>query len=154
MLIDTYHLNIPKLTITAKLETPEIYVPRILKTASDSAELLRSLYNPDEMCLLENFYVLAMNQRSEVIGVMHLSRGGATCTIVDVKLLMVALLGCGAQSFIVSHNHPSGNLQPSSQDMAITKKMKEAGKLLDIELLDHVIMTHNGYRSFAEEGLL
>jgi DNA repair protein RadC len=131
-----------------------MYVPKMIKTPADSYSLLKHIYDPGELCLLENFYVMALNRRNEVIGLMHLSKGGCTGTIVDVKMVMVALLGCAAQSFVISHNHPSGSLMASQQDMRITKTLQEAAKLLDMCLLDHVIVTHTGYFSFAEQGLL
>ena len=75
-------------------------------------------------------------------------------TVVDVKIVFQVALKAHASGLIVAHNHPSGNTEPSSQDLAITKKLKEAGQLLDLNLLDHIILLPDGYVSLADEGLL
>ncbi len=85
---------------------------------------------------------------------MEVSTGGISGTVADPKLIFVAALKAGASGMIVSHNHPSGNLTPSQADMELTRKLKEGGKLLEIQLLDHIIMTSESYYSFADEGLL
>jgi DNA repair protein RadC len=74
--------------------------------------------------------------------------------MVDIRLLFVAALNCVATSMIIAHNHPSGTLRPSQADKAITKKMQEAGRFLDIKVLDHLIITDESYYSFSDEGIL
>jgi DNA repair protein RadC len=83
-----------------------------------------------------------------------LSKGGVSGTIADVKLIFKNALEHTASSIIVCHNHPSGNLDPSDQDRAITEKIRAAGKILDIGLLDHLIISDNNYYSFADNGLI
>ena len=82
----------------------------------------------------------------------QLSKGGITGTIVDIRLLLKKALELGAVALILAHNHPSGNLFPSPQDIALTKKLVEAGKILSIKILDHLIIGDKGYYSFADEG--
>jgi len=72
---------------------------------------------------------------------------------VDLRIILVVALKCNASSIVLIHNHPSGNLQPSEQDKAITKKLREASKLLDLLLLDHLIISREGYYSFADNGI-
>ncbi|MDG5801020.1 DNA repair protein RadC [Marinilabiliaceae bacterium ANBcel2] len=102
----------------------------------------------------EEFWTLMLNRANKVIGRYNVSKGGINGTVIDVRLIMKRAVEQRASSVIISHNHPSGNLNPSSQDINITKKIKEAGKIMDIPLLDHLIITENGYFSFADEGVL
>lgn len=102
----------------------------------------------------EEFWVLCLNRSNEVIKAEQISRGGVSGTIVDPKIVFKKVLDVSASSLIMSHNHPSGNLSPSKADLDITNKMKDAGKVLDLPVLDHVIFTNNGYYSFADEGLM
>ncbi|MFT4092018.1 MAG: JAB domain-containing protein [Niabella sp.] len=84
---------------------------------------------------------------------VNLSSGGTTVTIADIRLVFVVALKATALSIIISHNHPSSDFTPSAADQYITQKIKSAGELLDIKLLDHIIVTSEGYYSFADEGL-
>lgn len=100
----------------------------------------------------EEFWVLLLNRANKVIGEEMISRGGVSGTVADTKIIFKSALEKLASSIILIHNHPSGNLQPSSQDIQLTNKMKEAGKCMDIAVLDHLIVTDSGYFSFADEG--
>jgi DNA repair protein RadC len=101
----------------------------------------------------EEFWVLYLNNSNKVIYKAQLSKGGITGTIVDIRLLFKTALEYNATSVILTHNHPSGKLQASDADLAITKKLKFAGEQLDIKVLDHLIITENGYLSFQDEGI-
>lgn len=144
----------PKITISAKICKPEDYSPILISSSRVAYEILQDVFDQDEMCLCENFYVLVMNQRNELIGVMHHSKGGITGTVVDVKLLMSSIILLGAQGLILAHNHPSGNLKASEADLSITRKIKQAAELLELKVMDHVIVSHNGYYSFADDGMM
>ena len=85
---------------------------------------------------------------------LEVSTGGMSGTVADPKLIFAAALKAGASGMILSHNHPSSNLQPSDADILLTKKVKAGGELLEISVLDHLIVTSEGYFSFADEGLL
>ncbi|MES2545125.1 MAG: DNA repair protein RadC [Bacteroidota bacterium] len=102
----------------------------------------------------EEFWVLYLNNSNKVISKSQLSKGGITGTIVDVRLVFKMALEMGATSIILCHNHPSGNLKASDADKQITKKLKTAGQSLDIQILDHLIVTENSYFSFADGGIL
>ncbi len=101
----------------------------------------------------EEFWVLYLNNSNKVIYKAQLSKGGITGTIVDVRILFKTALEHNATSVILTHNHPSGKLQASEADLAITKKLKFAGEQLDVKVLDHLIITENGYLSFQDEGI-
>lgn len=102
----------------------------------------------------EEFWIVFLNNSNKIIKSVQLSKGGLTATIVDVRMLFHTALDCLATAIILVHNHPSGSLTPSTEDKNITRKINEAGKVLDIRLLDHVIVGQNGYLSFADEGIL
>jgi DNA repair protein RadC len=108
----------------------------------------------DTIELQEEFKVLLLNRANMILGIYNLSKGGVFGTIVDIKLLLAAAIKSNASSMIVAHNHPSGNLKPSVSDKRLTKKIKEGAKLLDVELLDHLIVTKLFYYSFSDDGLL
>ena len=103
---------------------------------------------------VEYFYVLYLNRNNQVLGCHQISKGGFTGTVIDVRVIFQIALKACSTSLICLHNHPSSNLSPSDADQQITQKIKEAGKLLDIQLLDHLIITSEKYYSFADEGML
>jgi DNA repair protein RadC len=103
----------------------------------------------------EEFVVLLLNKSNRVLGIYKASKGGISGVMVDIRLVMVAALKSLATGIIIAHNHPSGNLVPSIQDVELTARIDKACKLLDIELLDHIIVTSNhSFYSFADEKLM
>jgi DNA repair protein RadC len=102
----------------------------------------------------EEFWIIYLNNSNKVILKSQLSKGGITGTLVDVRLVMKTALENGAISLILVHNHPSGTLKPSEADKKLTQKLKLAGENLDIDILDHLIITESSYYSFADEGIL
>jgi DNA repair protein RadC len=102
----------------------------------------------------EEFWLLLLNKACEVIAREKLSQGGTSGTVADVKIAFKIALDARASALIAVHNHPSGNLKPSDADVELTRKMKEAGKTLDLPLLDHLIVSERGYYSFADEGII
>jgi DNA repair protein RadC len=102
----------------------------------------------------EEFWILLLNRANRVIRKHKISLGGVHGTVADPKIIFKTALEELASGIIVAHNHPSGNLTPSQQDIDLTRKLKEAGKLLEIQLLDHLIVAGKQYYSFADEGLL
>jgi DNA repair protein RadC len=126
---------------------------RVKISGSKSAyDLLLQNWHPNYIEFLEQFKVLLLNRANKVLGIFEVSSGGCTGTFVDPKLLFAAALKANACCIIMAHNHPSGNLQPSQSDIDLTKKCKEAGKFLEIQVLDHIILSKEGYYSFADEG--
>ncbi|KIC63049.1 RadC family protein [Chryseobacterium taiwanense] len=102
----------------------------------------------------EEFWAIFLNQSNKVIHLTQLTQGGINQSMVDVRVLFRTALEHFSTGIIIAHNHPSGNLKPSREDIDITQKIKEAGKLLSIQLLDHLVITQNSYASFSDEGLL
>jgi len=102
----------------------------------------------------EEFWILFLNRSNKVINRMKLSQGGISGTVTDVRMVMKKAIEYLASGIIVCHNHPSGNLSPSESDSRITQKIKEAGNIMDIQLLDHLIITDKDYYSFADNGLM
>lgn len=102
----------------------------------------------------EEFWAIFLNQSNKVITTQKLTSGGISQSVVDVRILFKNALDLFATAIVVAHNHPSGSLKPSAEDQKITKQIFEAGKLLNINLLDHLIITQNSYFSFADENLL
>ncbi|MDR6967871.1 DNA repair protein RadC [Flavobacterium arsenatis] len=101
----------------------------------------------------EEFWVLYLNNSNKVIYKSQLSKGGITGTVVDIRLIFKTAFEHNATAIILTHNHPSGVLQASDADKQITKKLKEAGNNLDINVLDHIIITEKGYYSFKDDGV-
>jgi len=102
----------------------------------------------------EEFWVLYLNNSNKVIYKSQLSKGGITGTVVDIRIVFKTAFEQNAVNIILCHNHPSGILQASDADKQITRKLKEAGKMLDINVLDHLIVTNSGYISFADDGIM
>jgi DNA repair protein RadC len=129
-------------------EIPEVVQ---IKCSKDVADIFQPILSD---LLHEEFWILFLNRSNRVINRMKLSQGGISGTVTDVRLAMKKAIECLASGIIVCHNHPSGNLTPSESDSKITQKIKEAGNLLDIQLLDHLIISDKDYYSFADNGLI
>jgi DNA repair protein RadC len=122
-----------------------------ISSSRDAFELLKS----DLMDLpKEEFWVLCLNRANRIIKKKRVSEGGVSGTVADPKIIYKLALEELASGVIVAHNHPSGNLQPSQSDIDLTRKLKEAGRFLEISLLDHLIVANQKYLSFADEGML
>ncbi|GEJ43784.1 DNA repair protein RadC [Chryseobacterium sp. ON_d1] len=102
----------------------------------------------------EEFWAVFLNSNNKVIHISQLTQGGISQSIVDVRILYKTALDHFSTGVIIAHNHPSGSLRPSREDINITQKIKEAGNTLSIQLLDHIIITQDSYFSFSDEGLL
>ena len=102
----------------------------------------------------EEFWILLLNRSNKILERIKISQGGISGTVTDVRLILRLALEKLASSVILCHNHPSGNQQPSDADISITQKVKESGKLMEITLLDHIIVTDSTYYSFADEGII
>ena len=122
--------------------------------SEDAYRYLLSTYREGTICYKEYFKVLFLNQANQIIGYTLISEGGITETCADVRVILQAALLTNSVAIILAHNHPSGNLKPSKQDMEITKQVKDTAQLMRIKVLDHLVLTDAGYYSFADEGLL
>lgn len=125
-----------------------------INRSNDACDILRDSWDESKIELVEQFKVILTNRANKVLGIFEVSTGGMTGTVADPKLIFVAALKSGATGILLAHNHPSGNLTPSQADIDLTKKIKEGGKFLEIQLLDHLIITSEDYYSFADEGLI
>jgi len=120
--------------------------------SKDAATAFRSIWPSYEH--IEFIYMLMLNRQNQVLGCHQISKGGMTGTVVDVRVVFqVALKSC-ATSIILGHNHPSGNLDPSDADKKITRQLSDAGKMLEIPVIDHLILTSDSHLSMADEGYL
>lgn len=145
--------EIPLIKLTYKPKTKPSLLPKI-STSKEAHDVLLTNWDCSTIEFVEQFKVLLLNRANRVIGIFDLSTGGTNGTVAEPKLVFASSILMNASSIILAHNHPSGNLKPSAADIDLTRKMKEAGKLLDIPVLDHLIMTHEGYYSFADEGVI
>ncbi len=102
----------------------------------------------------EEFWVLLMNRANRVLDRIRISQGGISGTVIDARIILKHAIDRLASSIILCHNHPSGNLKPSDADITITRKIRDSGKTMDIQVLDHIIIAGNSYYSFSDEGLI
>lgn len=116
--------------------------------------MLKEVFNPDKIEHVEECVLLCLNRQNKVLGWAKISTGGISGTVVDSKVIFQIALNTNSSGIILAHNHPSGNLKASSEDIRTTKKIKEAGDVLEITLLDHIIITSESYVSLADEGHL
>jgi len=127
---------------------------RSISSSRNAVDIFRAHFDADQMDYRESFFALYLDQANKVLGIKKISECGISSTLVDVRIIMQAALLCNASGIIVSHNHPSGNLKPSSADIKMTSKIKDAAKTLDIALLDHVVLTSDSHYSFADDGMI
>lgn len=148
----TTEFTMPEITISYKDNVKASERVKML-TSETSYTYLKPFYT-ECMEHHEESYVLFLNRANKALGVSLISKGGMVETVMDVKIILQTALKAHASGIILSHNHPSGNLHPSETDKRITSKIMEACKLLDLNLLDHIIVTEESYYSFADEGLI
>ena len=125
-----------------------------ITSSQQTYQLLKQERDEGKINFLEEFKVILLNRANRVLGLADISMGGVSGTVVDPKVVFATALKGNCSSIIVAHNHPSGNLIPSSCDIRLTKKLVECGKLLEIEVADHLIITEYGYYSFADESMI
>ncbi len=120
----------------------------------DAYNVLLQNWSSSYIEFIEQFKVLLLNRANKVLGIFEVSSGGCTGTVADPKLIFCSAIKANATGIIMAHNHPSGSLQPSQSDIDLTRRMKEGGKLLEVQVLDHIVLSKEGYYSFADEGLV
>ena len=152
-------MNFPEWTRVAEVEL--MYKSKVkpserpqIRDSKDIHDILKQIWNENKIEMQEQFKVMFLNRCNRVIGVYDASSGGLTGTVADPRLILAAAIKSLAVSIILSHNHPSGNLKPSRADEELTQKIKVAAAYHDIRVIDHIIITSEGYYSFADEGLL
>lgn len=147
---ELFNIGEIELSYTKKIETP------FEKISSSYVvnKVIRQILPVEQINYREHMYVLYVDNSNKIVGYQLLSVGGITSTLMDIRILMQGALLTSSVGLVLIHNHPSGKLKPSVMDKNLTQKVKEAGKVLDIKLLDHLIITEQSYYSFADEGEL
>ena len=128
--------------------------PFFVGSSMSCEKYLRTVWDKDTLELREEFVVLCLNGAHEVLGWVRLHTGGYNKIPVDIRMVLAVALLTASTAIIVAHNHPSGSLKPSPEDILLTNGLKEAGDLIGLRVLDHLILTRDNYFSFSESGLL
>ena len=141
------HLN----EITVKYKRKDLGTP-VVDSSRVAADIAREIYKISDLQIdmKEYFFVLLLNRRNQLTGYFKLSEGGITGTVADLRLIFSTALKCLATGIVIIHNHPSGGLLPSDMDLELTIKVKKAAKMLDIDFMDHIIITSEGHYSFID----
>lgn len=133
---------------------PEFVFEKSVTASEHLEELFRHFYDARKIALKEYFYVVLLNTKFQCIGYSLIGIGNQSCVTVDVKEILQLAILSHAAAIAVSHNHPSGSSSPSVNDISMTKKIKAGAEIFGIEFLDHLILTADGYYSFADEGVM
>ena len=145
--------SIAEVRLTYKSKVKPSDRPRV--TSSAQAFRIFLEYWDDSITHIESMKVMLLNRASRVLGIADLSTGGTTGCVLDMKVVFQYAIKANASSIILAHNHPSGNLSPSQADINITKKLSDASKILDIQMLDHIIISpEEKYYSMSDGGYL
>lgn len=126
-----------------------------INTSLQAFEAFFQHWDKATIFLQESFHILLLDKQKKALGIATLSIGGAEGTVVDIRQLMATVLGANAVAFVIAHNHPSGKTQPSELDLQVTQKIQNAAKALDLQLVDHLIISpQKAYTSLLDKGLL
>lgn len=146
-------MDIPEVKIRYNRSTRKP-IMGVAKTSRDVADFIRHIYKRGEIGLQEQFITLYLNNQNHILGYYRHSIGGMTSTVADIRILLAVALKSASTAMIIAHNHPSGALRPSEADLQLTRKLKEAATMMDIAVLEHIIITQEGYYSFSDHGLM
>jgi len=147
--------NLGEVTLNYKYHNPSIKDRPLITNSSDAVEVIKLVIDMQRIALQEQFIVIYLNQANKVIGTMNVFSGSIKSTVIDIKLILASGILLMSSGVIVAHNHPSGNLKPSREDLALTKRLSTALEYMEMKLVDHFIITpDDDYLSFANEGLL
>lgn len=147
--VNLYNISEVELVYKSRIKASER--PSV-SCSQDAYNILLGQWDNNKLCLVEQFKVLLLNNANKVLGISDISTGGISSTVADPRIVFATALKANACKILLAHNHPSGNLQPSQADKDLTVKMKECGRFLDVQLLDHIIITDEGYYSFGDQG--
>jgi len=126
-----------------------------IKCSKDAFDIFMENWDLDSIEHIEEFKLMLLTRSNKVLGIASISKGGISGTVTDVRIILQYAIKANASGIIICHNHPSGNAQPSESDLTITRKVKESGNVMDIQLLDHLIIVPEGtYYSMADEGII
>lgn len=147
-------MYLPEVSISIKYKKSLKTELKRIVTSRDAYEVFQLMFNSDTIEWTEEMILICLNRANKVIGFYKVSKGGVSGTVCDPKVIFFTALNCGASNIMLAHNHPSGNLSPSGNDLDLTRKIRDAARLFDMELLDHLIVTTEGYYSFQDEGTM
>lgn len=153
MMTDLFKTNISEISLSYKRKVKASERPKV-SCSKDAEKLFRENWNDLTINLFEEFKILLLDRNNSCMGIVNISQGGVSGTLVDAKLVFASTLKARACGLILGHNHPSGTLKPSSSDLALTRKLVTAGSFLDIKVLDHLILTDSSHISLADENLV
>lgn len=125
-----------------------------ITTSKDAYDLLMKAWDENKIDLVEQFKIVLLDRNNSCMGISTVSTGSMTACIVDPKIVFATALKARATGIILAHNHPSGNVKQSDADQKLTTEFAKAGKILELPVIDHLIVTKDGYTSFADEGLM
>lgn len=146
-----YQTQIPEITL--KMKNSGIKKCKIT-SSKDIATFMRDIFDSETLEIYESMFAVFLNRSNNTIGYFKVSQGGLSGTVIDIRLILKTALESLSHSIIICHNHPSGNTEPSDADKQITSKLKQAASFMDIQILDHIVLTADSYFSFCDEGLL
>lgn len=146
-------MNIREIEVSVKYNKTKIK-PKKIRSAQDAVDVARYMFNENMLGCQEQIVLLCLDSACQVIAYRVISTGSISAAILEPKMVFTIALQCFATSIILLHNHPTGNTEPSREDIAITRQIAEAGKILEIKLLDHVIIADDEHTSLAERGLI
>lgn len=145
--------RVAEIQVSYRNDVPANERPKV--TCSDDAyRYFMQHWDQDQFDYCEKFKVMLLNRANLVLGIITISSGGIAGTVADPKMVFGPALKANSSSILICHNHPSGNLNPSDADIKLTIKLKNAGQLLDLPVLDHLIATRDGFYSFGDNGIL
>jgi DNA repair protein RadC len=147
-------MKIPEIKISVKYDKAKQSELYKISSSKDIYKLAKKVFNADTIQWTEEQIMFCLNRANNVVGFYKVSSGGTSGTICDTKVILTIALNCCAHTIILVHNHPSGNIKPSENDIAVSKKVKDAAKLLDMQLLDHIIIAEENYFSCADNGII
>ncbi|SDG66853.1 DNA repair protein RadC [Pedobacter terrae] len=125
-----------------------------ITSSNQMFQLIKNHWDTGKIAFLEEFKVILFNRTNRVLGIADISMGGVSGTYVDPKVIFAIALQGNASGIILAHNHPSGLLLPSDADLKLTKRLVECGKLLDVNIWDHLIINEDNYYSFADDSMI
>lgn len=143
--------KVSEIQLTYKSHVKPSLRPKISRS-KDAYELLLNTWDDNKLEFVEQFKVLLLSRPNRVLGLFEVSSGSSTGTVADPKLIFAAAIKANAAGIILAHNYPSGNLKPSQSDIDLTRRMKSGGTILEIQVLDHLIISSEDYYSFADVG--
>ena len=150
----TQQTNISEVRLVYRTKVKASDRPQV-KCSKDAFDIFIESWDLDSIEHIEEFKFMLLTRSNKVLGIAPISKGGISGTVTYVRIILQAAIKSNASGLIVCHNHPSGNLNPSESDTKLTQKIKESGNIMDIQLLDHLIITpEDSYYSFADNGYI